>query len=151
MNNPSKAFINMICQLYGDNYDDRKEDSRPGGANWQPGVKAAHRSMASFQNDLREIHGISLSRSKIQKILITGGCWSTERSREVQRLYEEYTAPIASGGKELTSDEAIRSIAAFLGISSVSVSINLPYQKTVYDLEDKTPNAKNIERWRKKK
>ena len=107
--------------------------------------------MASFQNDLREIHGITLSRSKIQKILITGGCWSTERSREVQRLYEEYTAPIASGGKGLTSDEAIRSIAAFLGISSVSVSINLPYQKTVYDLDEKTPNAKNIERWRKKK
>ena len=151
MKDPSKEYISMICQLYGDVYDDREEDSRPGGANWRPGVKAAHRSMASFQKDLREIQGISLSRSKIQKILITGACWSTERSREVQRLYKEYTAPIASGGKGLNSDEAIRSIAVFLGISGVSVSINLPYQKTVYDLDEKSSNAKKIERWRKKK
>lgn len=151
MNNPSKEFVNQICNLYGDAYDDREEDSRPGGANWRPGEKAAHRSMATFQQDLREKYGISLSRSKIQKILITGGCWSTERSREVQRLFDVYTSPVSSGGRGMSSEEAIRTIANFLGISTVSVSINLPYQKTVYDLDEKTPNAKRIEHWREKK
>ena len=151
MNNPSKEFVDQICKIYGDTYDDRKEDSRPGGVNWQPGVRAAHRSIASFQRDLQEVHGISLSRSKIQKILITGGCWSTERSREVQRLFDDYTSPISEGDQGLSSEDAIRAIAALLGISTVSVSINLPYQKTIYDLDKKTANAKRIERWRKKK
>ena len=32
--NPSKEFINKICSLYGDVYDDREEDSRPGGEDW---------------------------------------------------------------------------------------------------------------------
>ncbi len=149
--NPSKEYVTLICYLYGDKYDDREEDSKPGGLNWNPGIKAAHRSISSFQHDLREIHGIALSRSKIQKILITGGRWSTERSREVQRLFEEYTLPLENGGKGLSPENAIREIAAFLGISTVSVSINLPYQKTVYDLDEKTPNAKRIERHRKKK
>lgn len=151
MNNPTKEFVDQICGIYGDHYDDREEDSRPGGANWRPGVRAAHRSISSFQRDLLEVHGISLSRSKIQKILITGGCWSTERSREVQHLFNEYTSPVSDGGQGLCSEDAIRAIATLLGISTVSVSINLPYQKTIYDLDEKTANAKRIERWRKKK
>ena len=137
MRNPTKEYVDFICRLYGDAYDDRKEDSRPGGINWQPGVRAAHRSIASFQRDLLEVHGISLSRSKVQKILITGGCWSTERSREVQRLFDDYTSPVSEGGQGLSSVNAIRAIAALLGISTVSVSINLPYQKTIYDLDEK--------------
>lgn len=149
--NSSQKYIDLICFLYGDIYDDREEDSRPGGANWQPGVRAAHRSIASFQRDLQEVHGISLSRSKIQKILITGSRWSTERSREVQRLFDDYTSPVSEGGQGLSPEDAIRAIAALLGISTVSVSINLPYQKTIYDLDEKTANAKRIERWRKKK
>lgn len=151
MNNPTKEFVDQICGIYGDHYDDREEDSRPGGANWRPGVRAAHRSISSFQRDLQEVHGISLSRSKIQKILITGGCWSTERSREVQHLFNEYTSPVSEGGQGLSSEDAIQVIATLLGISTVSVSINLPYQKTIYDLDEKTPNAKRIERWREKK
>ena len=151
MNNPTKEFVDQICGIYGDRYDDREEDSRPGGANWRPGVRAAHRSISSFQRDLQEVHGISLSRSKIQKILITGGCWSTERSREVQHLFNEYISPVSEGGQGLSSEDAIRAIATLLGISTVSVSINLPYQKTIYDLDEKTANAKRIERWREKK
>ena len=151
MNNYSNEFVEQICNLYGDIYDDREEDSRIGGANWHPGVQAAHRSMGAFQRDLQEIHGISLSRSKIQKILITGGRWSTERSRGVQQLYEEYTSPVSAGGRGMSPEDAVRSIADFLGISTVCVSINLPYQKTVYDLDEKTPNAKRIERWRESK
>ena len=70
MNNPTKEFVDQICGIYGDHYDDREEDSRPGGANWRPGVRAAHRSISSFQRDLQEVHGISLSRSRIFPVLL---------------------------------------------------------------------------------
>ena len=72
--NPSRDYVDMICRLYGDVYDDREEDSRFGGENWTPGSKALHRSLNSFQKDLEEKFEIKLSRTKLQKILITGGC-----------------------------------------------------------------------------
>ena len=147
----AEKYIDFICRLYGDVYDDREEDSRIRGLNWEPGRKAAHKSMAAFQKELLEEYGIRMSRTKLQKILISGGRWTTERSREVQRLFGEYTAKEEDGGKGLKAEEAVREIAGHLGISTVSVVINLPYGKTVYDLEEKSGNARRIEKWRRKK
>ena len=134
--NPSKEYIDMICRIYGDKYDDREEDSRPGGEDWEPGMKANHTSLSAFQRKLRDIHGIELSTAKIRKILITGGCWTTERSREVADLYEKY--------------HSISDIADELGMSTELVTMYLPYKKVVYDLEEKSRNARRIQRWRKK-
>lgn len=134
---PGQDFIRLICSLYGDIYDDRDEDSRPGGADWIPGEKAMHTSLAAFQKELRDIHGIILSTAKIRKILITGGCWTTERSREVGELFERY--------------HSISRVAEELECSTALVTMYLPYGRTVYDLEDKSGNAKRIDRWRKKK
>lgn len=132
---PSKGYIDFICSLYGDSYDDREEDSKPGGVDWIPGEKSNHTSLAAFQKQLEE-YGIFLSTGKIRKILITGGCWSTERSREVAELYEKY----GSIGK----------VARKLEVSEALVKMYLPYQKVVYDLEEKSGNAKRIARWRRK-
>ena len=148
---PSQEYVTLICRLYGDKYDDREEDSKIRGLDWEPGVKACHKSMAAFQKELDEVHGIHLSRTKLQKILITGHCWTTERSREVQWLFDEYTTPIESGGKGMNPDQAVIAIAKHLEISTVSVIINLPYGKVVYDLEDKSANAKRIDKCRARK
>ena len=152
---PNTAYSDRICRLYGDLYDDREEDSRIGGDSWEPGKKSIHKSIRRFQMELEEIYGIRLSRTKIQKILITGARWTTERSREIGRLFEEYTHGEASGKKGMRSKmsprEAILAIAAHLGISTVSVSINLPYQKGVYELDEKSENAKRIKKLREKR
>ena len=134
--NHSQEFITQICALYNDSYDDREEDSAPGGEDWLPGVPANHTSLAAFQNTLKE-KGIELSTAKIRKILITGGVYTTERSREVQDLYEKL------GSVKLVAEE--------LGCTQALVTMYLPYGKTVYDLEEKSGNAKRIERWRTKK
>ena len=148
---PSWKYVTMICHIYGGVYDDRKEDSKINGLNWEPGKKACHKSMTVFQKELKEIHGIYLSKTKVQKILITGGCWTTERSREIQGLYKEYITPMRKGGKGMEPNEVVRSIAKHLGISTVSVIINLPYGKGVYDLEKKSENARRIEKCRARK
>lgn len=157
-NTPSKDFIDQICSLYGEIYDDREEDSRPpaagdssriSGKDWAPGQKSNHKSLLAFQNQLKK-EGISLSTSKIRKILITGGCWSTERSRQIGELFNYYTASIDDNGKGLPSDEAIRRIAEELVVSVVTVDVNLPYLNVVYNLDDKSSNAVRCERYRNK-
>lgn len=134
--NPSADFIEQICFLYNDIYDDREEDSSIGGDDWAPGKTALHTSLISFQKELEE-YGIKLSTAKIRKILITGGCWTTERSREVANLYEKYGS--------------ISRVAKELGLSETLVKTYIPYQKVVYDLDDKSGNAKRIDRWREKR
>ena len=135
--NPSQEYIKFICDLYGDVYDDREEDSSIGGEDWKPGQRAIHTSLNQFQKELAEEHGISLSTSKIRKILITGGCWTTERSREVAELYEQYGS--------------IARVAEELEVSDALVTMYLPYEKVVYDLEDKSGNAQRIVRYRKRR
>lgn len=139
-NDPSAAYVEMICRLYGDVYDDREEDSRPQGTDWKPGIQALHMSLSAFQKKLEKM-GQKMSRTKLQKILITGGCWTTERSREIQDIYNKYR-------KKMSPRQAVETIAGELEISTVSVYINLPYEKVVYRLEGKSSNAKRIERYR---
>ena len=135
--NPGEDFIRRICALYNDVYDDREEDSRPGGESWAPGKKALHTSLESFRRELQDGYGIRLSTAKIRKILITGGLWTTERSREVAELYERYGS--------------VSQVAEELGLSPGLVTTYLPYHRTVYDLEDKSGNARRIDRWRERR
>ena len=148
---PSRAFIDWICRLYGDSYDDREEDSAPGGSDWMPGQKARHKSLHAFRKELAEVNDIALSTSKILKILITGGCWTTERTREVGVLYETYTEKKEEGGKGIDPHQAVAMIAEELEISPTMVYMSLPYGRTVYALEDKTSNAKRCDRAREKR
>ena len=145
---PSKDYIDNICRLYGDSYDDREEDSSPGGLDWAPGKTADHKSLSAFKKELEETYDIKLSNSKILKILITGGVWSTERTREVGYLYETMTTPVADGGEGLEKKAAMKRIAEELEISQAMVCMSLPYGRTVYDLEDKSSNAVRCDRWR---
>ena len=134
---PSGEYIRLICSLYNDSYDDREEDSRPGGESWLPGQKALHTSLEAFRRELRDVPGIELSTAKIRKILITGGLWTTERSREVAELFERYGN--------------VNRVAEELGLSIGLVTTYLPYQRIVYDLEEKSGNARRIDRWRERR
>ena len=145
---PSKEYIDLICRLYGDSYDDREEDSSPSGLDWSPGKTAQHKSLSAFKRELEEIYDIKLSNSKILKILITGGCWSTERTREVGYLYETMTTPVTNGGEGMEKKATVKRIADELEISQAMVCMSLPYGRTVYDLEDKSSNAVRCSRWR---
>ena len=150
--NVSQDYINTICELYNDIYDDRVENTCPPtagsspcipGEDWVPGQCAEHKSLLAFQRELQE-SGIFLSTSKIKKILITGGRWTTARSREIQEMYFRY---ISEG---LKPEAAVACIAAELKISKVSVSVNLPYSSVVYKLEERSSNARRCERYRAK-
>ena len=151
INDFSVEFIDKICRMYGDVYDDREEDSRIGGTDWRPGQRSCHLSLKAFQKELKDEYGITLSTGKIQKILISGGCWSTERSREIMELYSMYTDRVSKGGEGRPHKEACERIAEEMDISISTVVINLPYQKVVYDMEQRTENAERCKKYRMRK
>ena len=110
-------------------------------------MPAGHKSLSAFQRELAEEHGIRLSTSKIRKILISGGLWTTERSREMQGRYEELTR--AESG--VSPERVVGQISKELGISKPTVVMNLPYINGVNCLEPKSKNARRCARYREKK
>lgn len=159
MANPSQDYIDFICSLYNSSYDDRIENTAPPtaggedrtpGEDWVPGVTANHKSLIAFQKELKE-QGIRLSTSKIKKILVTGGLWTTQQTRTIQEMFGHYTGSLEEGGEGEDPAAAIKRIADELGISTVSVSVSLPYMDVVYNLPEPSANAKRCRRWKERK
>ena len=159
MANPSQNYIDFICSLYNSSYDDRIEntapptaggDNRTPGEDWAPGMTANHKSLISFQRELAE-QGIRLSTSKIKKILVTGSLWTTQQTRTIQEMFGLYTSRAEAGGEGLDPAAAIKRIADELEISTVSVSVSLPYMNVVYNLPEPSANAKRCRRWKERK
>ena len=75
-----------------------------------------------------------MSTTKVRKILITEGLWESDRSREIRTLSDE--------GK--SSQE----IAEALRISRAMVQNYLPYEKGLYDEEEKSETAIRSEQYR---
>ena len=130
----SQRFVKQICKLYGGVYDDR--DLSLQGKDEESKKKAEDLALDRFRKKLLE-QDIKLSKGKIRKILITGECWSNERSRAIKALYDQY------------GDVTI--VAALLGLKEAIISVYLPYEKCVYGLKQKSAEAKKTERYRAKK
>ncbi len=79
----------------------------------------------------------SMSRIKVRKLLITSGAYETPTSRQVSELY--------NNGK------TVKEIQSITGLSSASISGYLPYQKTIYNLEESTLVAERLRKYRSRK
>ncbi|MBO4510042.1 MAG: hypothetical protein J5718_01700 [Lachnospiraceae bacterium] len=80
---------------------------------------------------------MNLSVSKVIKLLITGGVYSSDICRKINQLY-------ASG-------KTIPEIQKSLNISRASVQAYLPYKKCVYNAKELSLNAERIRRYRQRK
>ncbi len=79
----------------------------------------------------------SMSRIKVRKLLITSGAYETPTSRQVNELYK--------------SGKSIKEIQTITGLSAASISGYLPYQKTIYNLEESTLLAERLRKFRSRK
>jgi len=59
--------------------------------------------------------------------------------------------PVEVGGRGLSEADSIKEISKLLGVSVVTVSVNLPYSTVVYNLENKSSNARRCERYKARK
>ena len=80
---------------------------------------------------------MQLSPMKTRKILITGDCYSTDMSTEIQALYKD--------GK------AVGEIAALLNMTTSNVNSYLPYERIIYNMEERSVEADRQARYRERK
>lgn len=79
---------------------------------------------------------VEMSTTKVRKILITKGLWSSKRSKQISELFHK--------GK--SSSE----IAEILKITRAMVQNYLPYEKGLYDEDEKTDTAIRSEKYRER-
>jgi predicted transcriptional regulator len=96
-------------------------------------VVSVYRKTGSIGKTARQTE---ISTTKVRKILITEGLWSSARSQQIRELSDQ--------GK--SSSE----IAEILEISMVMVQNYLPYEKGMYDEPDKTDTAIRSEKYRER-
>ena len=89
-------------------------------------------------NSYRQIaRELDLSVSKVIKLLITGGVYSSDICRKINKLY--------------SSGKTIQEIQKSLNVSRATVQAYLPYKKCVYNVKELSLNAERIRRYRARK
>ena len=89
------------------------------------------------EGNMKEVaEHFGITRAKVQKILFTMEAIDSPLHQDIMRLKEQ--------GYE--NDD----IASVLGVSKATVSINIPYEKTMYNQEEKSPGAVDVENYRKR-
>ena len=79
---------------------------------------------------------MELSPMKTRKILITGGCYSTDLSTEIGELYKD--------GK------TVGEIAEILNTTPANVNSYLPYERIIYNMEERSVEADRQARYRER-
>ncbi len=116
----TEELVRMAAQLFQYPYDDRKGER-----------KYLFPSIRSVAGEL------NTTILRTRKLLITAGYYTTEQSREVQRLF----------AKGLT----IEQIMEAMHIKKASVYSYLPYQGIAYNLDETTVNADRHRLFRRRK
>ena len=80
---------------------------------------------------------LEMSPMKVRKILITGGVYSTDLSTEIDELYKDGKKPAE--------------IAALLNTSVANVNSYLPYERIIYNMDEKSVEADRQQRYRDRK
>lgn len=110
-------------------------------------LEAVSAAYLSPQEECADINGhallstlaeeFSMTPIKVRKLLVTAGVYETPISKRVIELNEQ--------GK------TIKEIVQITGLSAASVSGYLPYQKTVYKLEELSATAERLQVYRSRK
>ncbi len=121
-----EGLIDRVASEYGV-FDDRYSRTETGCFG-----KAVH---TPSLNEVARKFGLNVTKTR--KLLITAGVYSTRTSRQVRRLRD--------GGAGITE------IMKRTGLSRASVASYLPYEKTVYCMDETSLNADRIRLWRDRK
>ena len=129
-------LVSAVCDYFGRVFDDEEQERhmllrghRPGDVRWT--------EIMQGDPTIRETaEHFGITGQKVKKLLVTGGYYDTEMYREITGLREEGGSP----------DE----IAALLKIKPVTVRTYLPYERVIYNLEERSVNADRLQRFKKK-
>ena len=124
----------LYCWEVSDDLADEDIDDVPGDIT---GHHVGNLRKSDSKRSLRSVADeLGISMSKVVKLLITGGIYSSDMAKTVNELY-------ASG-------KTVQEIQNELGVSRATVHSYLPYRKGIYSTKETSVNADRIRKYRER-
>ena len=129
-------LVEKICSFFGRVYDDFEEERHQALRGHRPGDDKWEEIMAGDPTINETTEEFGITPMKVRKLLITGGCYDTEMYREVMGLKE----------KGLSVEQIVEKLQKKLG----TIRSYFPYERVIYNLEERSVNADRLQRFKQR-
>ena len=128
--------VRNVCDYFGRVFDDDETERHATLRGHRPGDERWEMIMGEDPTISETAEAFGISPMKVRKLLITGGLYDTEIYREIQRLHK--------------AGLNIEEIASQTGYAPVTIRSYLPYERVIYNLEERSVSADRLQRFKKK-
>ena len=128
--------VRSVCDYFGRVFDDDEAERHAALRGHRPGDEQWKMIMAGDPTISETAEAFCISPMKVRKLLITGGLYDTEIYREVQRLHK--------------AGLSVEEIASQTSYAPVTVRSYLPYERVIYNLDERSVTADRLQRFKKR-
>ncbi len=129
-------LMEKVCSFFGRVFDDFEVERHAALRGLRPGSPKWIEIMGDDPSINETAEKFGISPMKVRKILITGGCYDTGTFREIRK----------SKHAGLTVEE----IAEKIKKKPITVRSYLPYERVIYNLEERSVNADKLQRFKQR-
>ena len=129
-------LVEKVCSFFGRVFDDFEVERHTALRGVRPGSPKWIEIMGDDPTINETASKFGVSPMKVRKLLITGGCYDTEICREIRKMKDA----------GLTVEE----IADQIKKKPITVRSYLPYERVIYNLEERSVNADKLQRFKQR-
>ena len=129
-------LVEKVCSFFGRVYDDFEEERHLALRGHRPLDQKWEEIMMGDPTINETAEEFGVTPMKVRKLLITGGCYDTEMYREVKALRER--------------GMTVERIAEKMEKTPGTIRSYLPYERVIYNLEERSVNADRLQRFKQR-
>lgn len=129
-------LVEKVCSFFGRVYDDFEEERHLALRGHRPFDQKWEEIMMGDPTINETAEEFGVTPMKVRKLLITGGCYDTEMYREVKALRER--------------GMTVERIAEKMEKTPGTIRSYLPYERVIYNLEERSVNADRLQRFKQR-
>ena len=130
------SLVEAVCSYFGRVFDDNEQMKHRRLRGHRPGDEVWNDIMKGYPTLNETAAYFDITPGKVRKLLITGACYDTSLYRAVSSLKAE-----GKSGEE---------IGEVLSLKPRTVRTYLPYERVIYNLEERSVNADRLQRFKKR-
>lgn len=129
-------LVERICSFFGRVYDDFEEERHLALRGRRPSDQKWEETMMGDPTINETAKEFGITPMKVRKLLITGGSYDTETYREVKQLREQGLS--------------VEQIAEKMDKKPGTVRSYFPYERVIYNLDERSVNADRLQRFKRR-
>lgn len=129
-------LIKQVCSYFGRVFDDEEQEKHRMLRGHRSEDDAWKKIMCGKPTVNQTAENFHITPQKVKKLLITGGCYDTSLFRTIRDMREQ--------------GMSVEEIAEELGIRAVTVRSYLPYERVIYNLEERSVTADRLQRFKER-